>query len=77
MGIAPGMTIKKYLGIVDVHLIRSIRVVKMDEEHASKMIDLVIDEVFEIAKARVQSLGGNCLLSMRMDINTLDQSISS
>jgi hypothetical protein len=37
------------------------------------MIDQVIDEVFEIAKARVESMGGNCLLSMRMDINTLDQ----
>ena len=53
MGIVPGMTIKKYLGIVDVHLIRSVRVVNMDEEHISQMIDLAIEEVFEIAKARV------------------------
>jgi len=41
------------------------------------MIDQVIDEVCEIAKARVESMGGNCLLSMRMDINTLDQQMSS
>jgi hypothetical protein len=41
------------------------------------MIDQVIDEVFEIAKARVESMSGNCLLSMRMDINTLDQQMSS
>ena len=72
MGIAPGMTINKYLGIVYVHLIRNFRVINMDEEIASKMIDLFIEEVFEITKARVESLGGNCLLSMRMDVNTLD-----
>ena len=73
MSIAPGMKIRKYLGIVDVHLIRNIRIVNQDEDHISLMIDQVIDEVCEIAKARVESMGGNYLLSMRMDINTLDQ----
>lgn len=41
------------------------------------MIEEVIVEVNEIAKARVEALGGNCLLGLKMDINTLSQTVQS
>ena len=41
------------------------------------MIEEVIEEVNEIAKARVEALGGNCLLGMKMDVNTLDQTMQN
>jgi uncharacterized protein YbjQ (UPF0145 family) len=71
MSVAPGMKIKKYLGIVDVHVIRVVRFLGQTDQ-VPLIIEQIIDETNEIAKARVESLGGNCLLSMRTDINTID-----
>jgi len=71
MSVAPGMKIKKYLGIVDVHVIRVIRFLGQTDQ-VPLIIEQIIEETNEIAKARVESLGGNCLLSMRTDINTID-----
>lgn len=71
MSVAPGMKIKKYLGIVDVHVIRVVRFLGQTDQVPS-IIEQIIEETNEIAKARVESLGGNCLLSMRTDINTID-----
>jgi len=71
MSVAPGMKIKKYLGIVDVHVIRVVRFLGQTDQIPS-IIEQIIEETYEIAKARVESLGGNCLLSMRTDINTID-----
>ena len=31
MGVCPGMTIKRYLGIVDVHVIRILRIVRVED----------------------------------------------
>jgi uncharacterized protein YbjQ (UPF0145 family) len=76
MAVAPGMKIKKYLGIVDVNLIRVARLLKKEED-VSLIIEQIIEEANELAKARVETLGGNCLLSMRMDINTIDQTVAS
>ena len=33
---------------------------------------MFIEEAYEITKARVEALGGNSLLSMKLDINTLE-----
>ena len=71
MSVAPGMKIKKYLGIVDVHVIRVVRFLGQTDQ-VPLIIEQIIEETNEIAKARVESLGGNCLLSMRTDINTID-----
>ena len=76
MSVAPGMKIKKYLGIVDVHTIRMIKIIGQTDQ-VPAIIEQVIEETNEIAKARVESLGGNCLLSLRTDINTIDQTMQS
>jgi hypothetical protein len=76
MSVYPGMSIKKYLGIVDVHVIRQIRIVGIDTE-VPQLIEQVLEEVYEIVKARVIALGGNCLLGFKVDVNTLDQSIQT
>jgi hypothetical protein len=72
MSAPPGIKIEKYLGLVDVHLIRIIKVV---EDEVPKLIEQVIKEVSETAKARVETLGGDCLLNTKIDINTLDHSV--
>ena len=71
MSVAPGMKIKKYLGIVDVHTIRMAKIMGQPDQ-VPALIEQIIEETNEIVKARVESLGGNCLLSMRTDINTID-----
>ena len=71
----PGKVIIKNLGFVEVHHIRVLKIIKPDE--VAHMIEEVIEEVNEIAKARVEALGGNCLLGLKMDINTLSQTIQS
>lgn len=65
------MEIKKYLGIVEVHLSKSMRLTRGDEE-VSHIIEQFLEEANEIARARVASLGGNFMLGYKMDINTLD-----
>jgi hypothetical protein len=69
MSAPPGVKIEKYLGLVDVHLIRIVKVV---DDEVSKLIEEVIKEVSETAKARVETLGGDCMLNTRIDVNTLD-----
>jgi hypothetical protein len=71
MSVAPGMKIKKYLGVVDVHVIRVVRFLGQNDQ-VPLIIEQIIEETNEIVKARVESLGGNCVLSMRTDINTID-----
>lgn len=65
------MTIKKYLGIADVHLTRILKLVRAEDEF-QQMLQHFIEEANEITKARVESLGGNCLLNLKLDINTLE-----
>ena len=72
MSIYPKKIIKKYLGIVDVHLIRQIRITIREEDQVPALIEGVLDEVNETVKAKVEALGGNCLLGYKIDVNTLD-----
>jgi hypothetical protein len=71
MGVCPGLTIKKYLGICDVHLSKQMRLIITNEE-VKHVIEVFIEEANEVTKAKVQSLGGNFMLSYKIDINTLD-----
>ncbi len=41
------------------------------------IIETVLNELDEIAKSRVEALGGNCLLGYKIDVNTLEQSMQS
>ena len=74
MSIYPRMIIKKYLGIVDVHVIRIVKILRLDDE-IPKIIERVLDDVNEIVRARVDALGGNCLLGYKIDVNTLEQNV--
>jgi uncharacterized protein YbjQ (UPF0145 family) len=74
MSLYPRKSIKKYLGIVDVHLIRQIKSIGQEDD-VSVLIENVIEEVDEIARSRVEALGGNCLLGYRVDLNTLEQTV--
>lgn len=76
MSIYPRKVIKKYLGIVDVHLIRYIKVLRKEDDVAA-IVETVLHELDEIAKSRVEALGGNCLLGYKIDVNTLEQTVQS
>ena len=39
MSVFPGMTIKKYLGIVDVHVIRTVRILREEDDEIPHIID--------------------------------------
>lgn len=71
MSVVPGQEIKRFLGIVDVHLIKQLRVV---DDEVPSAIDTFVEEAIEITKARVASAGGNFLIGMRIDINTVEYS---
>ncbi len=53
-------------------MIRVIRLVGVGDEEVPKLIEEFITEAKEITKAKVQSLGGNFLLGLKIDINTLE-----
>ena len=71
MSLCPGMLVKKYVGFVDVHMIRILKIFRV-EDQVPQMIEKLIDELLEIAKAKVEALGGNCLLGLKVDVNTLE-----
>ena len=76
MTVYPKKLIKKYLGLVDVHVIREIPRLR-EQDSVPLIIEKVLDEVQEIAKSRAEALGGNCLLGFKIDIDKIEQSIQN
>lgn len=76
MSVYPKKVIKKYLGLIDVHIVRHIYKLKQDDQ-VQKIIEQVLEEVNEIVKSRVEALGGNCLLGYKIDINTIEQNFQT
>jgi hypothetical protein len=85
MTVFPGMRIRENFGLVDVQLIR--RIYLTDEEFKTgKKNDLhdwdielategMITDLNEIVRTRVRSLGGNCLIGYKVEINGFDQDL--
>lgn len=69
MSVCPGHVIKHYLGIVDVYLIRLMRMVGIQESQGAQIIEDFIKEAKEILKSKVEALGGNFLVGLKIDIN--------
>ena len=76
MSVCPGSVVKRYLGIVDIHIIKVFKAIRSEEE-VPQMIEQAIVEINEMAKAKVEAIGGNCLLSLKMDITTLEHLVQS
>ena len=75
LSVYPKKQINKYLGIIDIHLIRKVYKIQT-EEKVDQIIEGVIGEICEMVTSRVEALGGNCLLGYKIDINTLEQTQS-
>lgn len=85
MTVFPGMRIRENFGLVDVQLIR--RIYLTDEEFKTGRkndmhdwdIELategMITDLNEIVRTRVRSLGGNCLIGYKVEINGFDQDL--
>lgn len=76
MAVYPRKIIKKYLGLVDVNIIRE-NPGHQENETTPNVIELVIAELQEIAKARAEALGGNCILGFKVDINKIEHGIQN
>lgn len=72
MSVYPKKIIKKYLGLIDVHIVRHVYKLRQDDS-IPKIIERILEDVNEIVKSRVEALGGNCLLGYKIDINTIEQ----
>lgn len=85
MTVFPGMSIRENFGLVDVQLIRRIyftdeefKIGKKNDLHESDIelaIEGIISDLNEIMRTRVRSLGGNCLIGYKVEINGFDQDL--
>jgi len=68
MSFFPAMFAIEYLGLVDVHLIR--RIYFDTPNQMRDQVEELVEDLNEIAKSRVEAIGGNCLVGYKVLFNT-------